>query len=408
MIVDAFSTAVLISMLTVILSLGDLILQEVGVDWPSFYAWLSGLTGGIVAAMAGLSYISSAVKMTSYSFVSGPLSMAASYLATAFSSIKAIYLLSSFIYVYRDKLATLGILLYSLPFRMGKGVGSFLIAASVVMYAGFPLMPAFVSTFQGVASSLSTNFSEPVVTVRIVDLCGKAVPYPVVRLFSDKQMNEEVGVLIGGPEGKVIIGGSKDLLPKNYTLYVGVGYSGYLFYPEPRAITSGKTLFTLKVSSLLTYGGVSIIFPAGTLVFQAFENSTSLAASFIGSGDYLVIVSAGNAVVKSVVMDNESLNCHWIERVWEGIDLRECEVGPISGSHAVSVKFRGSYYPRPSVRERRLVYLDSVMDILTSIIATGVSLMYTLVFLPGVYIAMLTSITAALSRALGGSRLRLI
>ncbi len=408
LIADALMAAVLASSVTLITSAGDMILGQLGVDWPAFYEWLSGRTAALVSVFASLTYASSLVKSTDYSFLASPLKMAATYLATAFSSLKIIYLLSSFVYVFKDKLAVIGILMYSIPFRLGKGVGSFMIAASIVMYVGFPLMPQFVATFENVSTTQSTQWRSTTIYIQVTDSVGGTIPYPVVNFYLEGD-EEPIGTIIGDSSGELIIGDGLDALPNNFTFTTEVKFMGYVFTPHPNTVSSEDTSVTLTISPLLYSNGVSALLGSGTELVWANVSGFDISADINALRDTeLVFVALNDVNAISILVDGDEVNCDWQSRTWYDIAIKECVISVTSGKHNFDVSFIGKDYPRPSVDEKRIMYLESIFDIITGLLTMAVSFLYSLVFLPGVYVAALTSITAAASKVLGGGRLKLV
>lgn len=409
LIADALMAAVLASSITLITSAGDMILGQLGVDWPTFYEWLSGRTAALVSVFASLTYASSLVKSTDYSFLASPLNMAAAYLATAFSSLKIIYLLSSFVYIFKDKLALIGILMYSIPFRLGKGVGSFMIAASIIMYVGFPLMPQFVATFESVSASQAAQWHSTTIYMRVTDSVGNPVPYPIVNFYLEGGNEEPIGTIIGDSEGELIIGDGLDALPENFTLITEVKFMGYIFTPHPNTVSSKDTSVTITIYPLLYSNGVSAILGLGTELIGANVSDFDISADINALRDTgLTIVALGGVNMSTILIDGAEVECDWQARTWYDITIKECVVSVGPGKHSFNVFFIGRDYPRPSVEEKRIMYLESVFDIITGLLTMAVSFLYSLVFLPGVYVAALTSVTAAASKVLGGGRLKLV
>ncbi|MCD6324323.1 MAG: hypothetical protein J7L55_04355 [Desulfurococcales archaeon] len=405
---DAIMAAVLASSVSLIMYVGDYLLGTLGVTWPSFYGWLTGLTTALTSVFAGLTYASSLVRTTSYAFASRPISTAASLLAAAFSSLKMIYLLSSFVYVYREKLAVLGVVLYSIPFRVGKSAGSFLIAASIVMYVGFPLMPSFVTSFQGVAAQVHESPTSMQFRYQVIDLNWRPVPYPIMKFYADTARKHLVGEVVGNSAGLVTIGGSKDALPRNFTLHVTVSFAGFEFIPTPEAVSSEYPMRVLRITSLLVGGGSAVVIPAGTVVrwWGSTSRSVHVEIQEPSSGGEVFIVRWGSNA--SVSVDEELHSCLWGRKEWNALTLYICRIGLTAGPHNVTLVSHSAYYQKPVVEEKRLVYIDSIMDLVSSVLATAVAFLYTAIFLPGVYLGLLTSLTAGLSRVLGGGRVRLI
>ena len=410
LIVDAIAAVILASSATLILYLGDELLRIIGADWPSFYAWLSARTAALGGVFAGLSYAASFVKSTEYSYLSSPLKMAASFLATSFSALRGLYLLSSFIYIYRDKLTSIGILLYSLPFRVGKGVGAFFIAASLVMYVGMPLLPAFVSSFENVTVASGFKWNSETIRIQVTDTLGNPVPYPVLNFYSENSLGKPVGVIIGDEAGRAIIGDGLDALPDNFKLNVKVLFMGYIITPSPSVIKHGDSNVKLVLKSLVYSSGAALLIPWGTEIMYYNVTLGRISVDLYtdtGFTAYLTIVTGAN--VSAIMLDGNTLTCNFTERSWAGILMKDCMFPIPSGEHNITVKYTPSFYAKPSVNEKRITYLSSIFDIITGILTLCISFLYALVFLPGVYLAILLAMSAALARVLGGGlKLKLV
>ena len=127
---DAIMAAVLISAYNIILGIGDFILSLLGYSWAGFMGWLTERTAILVTALMGLTYITSWIKSLGYSMILSPLGLASTYITLALSAVRMMYFIASFIWNFRSELLALGLLLYSLPLRIGKDVGAFFIEAS--------------------------------------------------------------------------------------------------------------------------------------------------------------------------------------------------------------------------------------------------------------------------------------
>jgi hypothetical protein len=57
---------------------------------------------------------------------------------------------------------------------------------------------------------------------------------------------------------------------------------------------------------------------------------------------------------------------------------------------------------KPSVSERRIISMSEVSSFIATMISIGMAFIYSLVFLPSLYLILLLSISASLARFLGG------
>ncbi|MCD6340659.1 MAG: hypothetical protein J7L51_01755 [Desulfurococcales archaeon] len=415
---DAIMAAVLVSAYNIILGIGDFILNLLGYSWTGFMSWLTERTAILVTALMGLTYVTSWIKSLGYSMILSPLGLASTYITLALSAIRMMYFIASFIWNFRSELLALGLLLYSLPLRIGKDVGAFFIAASLIMYVGFALMPVFVNIFQS-ATPQPTISSPVTLTCSIIDLGNEPIPYPVLRLY--KEGSEiPIGVIKGDARGKVVLGGNLDVLPRNYSFSVDVLFMGYVFKPTPSTIRSesGRTNYRLRLPNIIYQGGLAILLPSSLNVVHVKYLGSKLEVTLTKSGvegGEVRIVKLASVRVTSLSINNASLQCSWSSWSWKGVQLSECvlSLGSLELDSTspifISISYTPREYPSPNIEERRIVCYESLVDIIMQYISIGIAYIYSFLFLPGVYLAALTTMAASLARVLGGgARLRLI
>jgi len=411
LISDSLMTAILISSITLIQGIGAYILKVLNVSWEEFFTWLYVRTLTLVSFYTVLTQVTSYLKHVELSFLTSPIGYVASLISLSFTSLRTIYVLSNVIYAFKDKLAVLGVLLYSLPFRVGKGVGSFFIAASIVMFVGFPLMPHFIQSFEASYPS-KTLLESKTITVNVVDVNGRGLPYPIVKFYLVRELNNPIGVVLGDVEGKLIIGDGLDVLPKeNFTLQVQIEYLGMSFTPVPDYITSELEINTLSIPQLLMLPGLALLrnedvefvdvlydYGSADITVKAFTNSKVTLVKYLKTN------------VTYVEVNGRETSCIWSDETWYGISISTCSIELNGSDSYTSLKliYTPSQPSAPNVGEVRLIYKESIIDDLTNLINIAVTYIYTYIFLPGVYVVILTSMTHALSKVLGGSRLRLM
>ncbi len=415
---DAVTAAVLISAYNIVLGIGDFILNLLGYSWAGFMSWLTERTAILVTALMGLTYITSWIKSLGYSMILSPLGLASTYITLALSAVRMMYFIASFIWNFRSELLALGLLLYSLPLRIGKDVGAFFIAASLVMYVGFPLMPVFVNVFQG--NTPQPTISSPVtLTCNIVDLGNGPIPHPILRLYKEGS-EVPIGIIKGDAGGKVVLGDNLDVLPRNYTFRVEVLFMGYIFTPTPSTIRSesGRTSYRLRLPNIIYQGGLAILLPSSLSVvhvkYLGNKLEVTLTKPSTGGGE-IRIVKLANVQVASLSVNNASLQCSWNTWSWKGIQLSECvlslSVSELNSTRSIfiNISYTPREYPSPNIEERRIVCYESLVDIIMQYISIGIAYIYSFLFLPGVYLTALTTMASSLARVLGGgARLRLI
>ena len=177
LIKDSIYSLVWLSIYNDVINLANYILHKIlNLSWTGYFASLTGDIVIIAIVYAVMSVLSSgagsaitsklAGKMTAATTVGGKLGFGAltivsgvvSSIATPFKDVAeialfvylSIYVIAEIIYYATPWLIALGILLMSLPFRLGRSVGGTLIATALTFYVGLPLMPTFASVFTGV------------------------------------------------------------------------------------------------------------------------------------------------------------------------------------------------------------------------------------------------------------------
>ena len=411
LISDSLMTAVLISSMTVIQGIGAYVLKILDVSWEGFFTWLYVRTLALISFYTVLTQISSYLKYVELAFLSSPVGYVASLISLSFTSLRTIYVLSSVIYMFKDKLAVLGVLLYSLPFRVGKNAGSFFIAASIVMFIGFPLMPYFIQSFETVNLPVTT-LEGRTITINVVDANGRGLPYPIVRFYLIRELNNPVGVILGDAEGRLVIGDGLDVLPKeNFTLQVSVDYLGMSFTPTPDYVTSELELNTLVIPQLLILPGLTILRDENIeFVNVTYDYGSADITLQTPSKSQVTLIKYLKTNVTRVEINGRETACVWNDGTWYAVRISTCVIELNSSNDRILLKL--TYIPSqpsaPNVNEVRLLYKESLVEDLINLVNIAVTYIYTYVFLPGVYVVLLTSMTYALSKTLGGGRLRLI
>jgi hypothetical protein len=406
LIIDAISAAVLISSYTIITELGDRILDVLGVSWSIFHRWLTERTTLLVATFSGLTYAATLVKHTAYSFMASPLNLALTYISLALSSIKMIYFLSGFILTYHKELIAIGILLYSIPFRIGKGVGAFLVSAAIIMYIGFPLMPAFVESFQtSIEPNITTEYR--IVHGAVTDYYGKALPYAVLKLYSyEIDEEEEIGIISSDSKGRFILGDGFDALPRKFNYSVLVSYMGYVFKPIPLYISDNVDQVNLTVRGITCYsGGVAVLTPYNAVPVVCITGQDGISVTFESVDDeefevrILKLQQVGNI---ELAINGYVANCEWSHLTWYNINISECSVVIYNKYAELEISFEGVEPVKPDIEEKRIFEVESLWDLVFALLSMGLAFIYTLVFMPGLYVAMLLAMSASFARVLGG------
>jgi len=319
-------------------------------------------------------------------------------------------------------LASLGLALMAVPFRIARGAGAFLLSFSLVFYIGLPLYPQFVSLM---LSSTDTEASFPFIYGRVFNEYNKTVYQGYITLRSN---NEDFGPIPLYSGYYAIISFSKKLR-YNSTISLLYDVSGHLFYTNitNKSISSlCKQMNSLPrivcrvdvmVYGLILYdkGRALHIYPRVTDINIDILNDTLIVIKVINNNRTELYISAVNAYeVVKLCIDNECMQdlheyeqYHW---TWYNIEGRTYSFTLEPGNHTIAVYTQryGNMITEPTELfplsssfisgEESLGFFDSIAKFIYIEIASAI-----------IYLMMLLSITLGLSKILGGiSRLRMI
>ncbi len=411
LIVDSITAATIIASYNLLLATGNTVLQALGYDWPSFYQWLTLRTSALVGTYVGFNYLGVFIKKTDYAFLTTPLNMAVTYITLALSALKVIYFLSSLVINFREELITLGVLLYSLPFRVGRGVGAFLIATSIIFYVGFPVMPAFVSHFQTPEASEEFLYEELTINGSVKDVAGNPLRYSLLALYSEESL-DPLALIVTDGKGRFTLGDGLDILPEEFNYRVEIIHMGYVFTPIPANMSDGVDYVEFTVNTIYDMNGVALLLPPESVVFlraSSVDGRHTIELRVFEEGELPVVKLAKLSGV-NLSVDGEPRVCVWNNFTWYSLSLSECSLHVPSGYVSITVEVpEYTYYMKPEVEEKRLVIPENLIDVVMMYLTTAIAYVYSLVFLPGVYVAMLSSMASALAKVLGGGlRIKLL
>lgn len=121
-----------------------------GASWSNYFNWLNNM---LVTEVDLYLLVKSAYLMAVASLdpalqsLLSPLSFISSVISGIISLTATLMVISNVIYNYVPLFAALGILLLSLPFRVGRGIGGSLIAFSIIFWSALPYLPNFLDIF---------------------------------------------------------------------------------------------------------------------------------------------------------------------------------------------------------------------------------------------------------------------
>lgn len=404
---DAIFSATMVALSALILAIPGVLYNRLGADWADFDAWLTKRVLLLTSWKAGLAVLSGIVTKTAGGLVAE--SFFDPFVRSANYALLTLYLvLSTSIVVrfYYGKLILLGILLSSLPFRVAKGAGAYLIAFSIVFYAGLPLMPAFVEAFSVPLEEPRIDDEVAAGGVRIVDARGHPIPAAIVagvdmatgrRLFT--YTSNELGVA----HPLDISSG----LPKRLPYAVNVEVLGLNVNIEPNPVDperdyvwhGGRAELVLVASNAYTLGkGCAVLLVnQGDVLLEAVNGSIYV---FSALGFVRVLLSRAPGASLSVVGGKSTAS---YEVAWYGSNLLIDEIELEEGESVTVEVTRDCKPPSPGVYEPYTAAsgLLSTKDRLT-LLASQTLLNF--VILPAVYVALLFAMASSVALLLGGAR----
>lgn len=408
MMYDGLASAILVSVYSLLLKLGDYLLGILNASWPHFIAWLTSRTATLVTSYLAMQSIAAALRVSGADIMLELVKHVSGLVATSLTAVKMVYLISAVVYSLRDKILALGILLYTIPLRIGKSAGAAMIAASLVYYIGLPLMPAFASAFEASPLSIvSDRYGS--ISGQVVDAVGRHVPYAVVKLYSNK--GDPVVIVTGDPEGKFYAGPPQDLLPVDREFMPEVVFMGYRLETDHASLGvpwSG----TLRINNILYLGeglALKIIGIVGLTLLEHSTISATIMLEVMSAQASLAFLKLDSVNISEILVNDESVPCSWSSFGWGGMVIEECSISLNTGIYLQRIRYLGVQYPRPTVEEKHYVDVVDVVEYLNIVQTTAVSYLYSYLLLPSVYLVVLSVSSYALSKFLGGGlKLRVV
>ncbi|MEM1619861.1 MAG: hypothetical protein QXU97_01440 [Fervidicoccaceae archaeon] len=394
-----------------------------GADWANFSVWVlerSALLLGWKLQVLFLTAAASKVLGGQFAQVLlDPLSRAVNYALLTIYTIIALGVVIKGSFV---KLFLLGLLLMSVPFRLTKTAGSYMLGFSIAFFVGLPLMPSFVDHFANPATlPRAPNEAIEYGAIEVKDALGYAVSYPMVRGILN---GSEVLSYLGDANGVILAGFPDRGLPSigPYTLLLD--YMGKItplepdpvvpslhyrpttkYMPQASIVLETRSLYLLRELEPLTaiYRSSNV----GVRVLSTNERSLEVEVEAHGGSGYLEVryPSSCNVEVQALGagVEVEEASFEWAQL--EGLVKK---VG-IPGNSTVFVRaevIECGPLKTPMTSERRFV--DSIgFSPSTDLTRLAASLILSLVVMPAVYVALLSSAAGAIAYLIGGARERL-
>lgn len=398
---DAVTAMIVVSSLNILLWLSDKVMEIIGVTWGSFYEWITMRFTILLAVYGGLQYISTLLRSSGLDVFLPIVSGTVSAVSAALTGLRLIFFAALALQRLRYYFVVLGSVLYSIPFRIGRTVGATMIAIGLVAYIAMPALPLFVEAFSPDVPGLNISSNQTII-VNVKDAVGTPIPYPLIELRNSR--GEIEGIVIGDMYGRVVLGDGKDVLPPTFNYSIRAGFLGYYFTTVPSFITEHSNGSTIAIPNIVYHAGVGVL--TSDVVMEVVRDEPGkirLRVLAVLASPEVLITKVAYIADADVRLNNATYECRWVRSYWQDIPLDTCQIKGLERGDVLVIDYLPGPYPGPRIREKRIVYGDTVEELVESLTTYAAAVLYRELVLPAMYMGVVASLTAATARILGGS-----
>ncbi|MCY0850492.1 DNA import protein CedA [Sulfuracidifex metallicus] len=150
LVIDGIYSSILVNLYETLIAILAQLGGYLGINWSYYMNWLYQLLTGELQVYTLIRTLYTTITSFPYGGINpivGPLSLFLSMISGFMSITGTLIVISQLVYNYVGLILALGILLISIPFRVGRSIGGSFIGFSIVFYIGLPLLPSFLSAF---------------------------------------------------------------------------------------------------------------------------------------------------------------------------------------------------------------------------------------------------------------------
>jgi hypothetical protein len=404
---------ILMSLYYALIQLSNKIPLMLGGSWSYFVSWLRSLV------MFALGMKELVIMAYAAARALGPLKVLTSLLwpidrlsNVLFIFIATVYGLAVFIKNYYYLLMAIGVVLYAMPFRLGRSAGAWLLAFAIVFNAGLPLLPVFVSAFyseqqRGVTPVV--NYGLVYAKVNVTDLSGRPLNYGISYFYvmTDQGTLKLVGKYIVSNNGILRSRYSNDYVPlpsrKRIYSYIEINSLQMPLYPFPASaadITGTEGTLKLVAENIVWHRGDLIVVTNASKVY-ILKVSNNTIKFRVNESHYFIDVRSPSRCnyllnVQGDVLKTEEGTWSWlnVKGSYRRLYLNGTSITQIDVSSECAVN---PSYPQPF--DYYIDFLGEGIFLDTNLIRSIIVMYLTL---PLMYIFVLFSIAYALARLIGG------
>lgn len=355
------------------------------------------------------------VKGTVPSALRPLVSPISSLASAAYTSLLTIVMLTLIIKQIRWFLTTLGVSLMSIPFRIGRGAGAYILALSIVLYVGLPLFPLYVGAI------LQSSDEEIGILMRFYDVYNRTLPdgYVLVELGGEKTIRRV-------NEGATYISIKKELAQSTISVYFYV--TGHRFYTNAMNTTLADLCrenmlpINLCVTNITVYGlvyyrdGIAVhVFPyPDTISTYQYNSALNSALECSNYCEFYIsiheIYDLDGLYINGSRFDKTQLHSYtwsWSAFGNGATYYVELQPGKYNITASLIVKSNFTDIENKAYIELLQSYGSRQDNIISEVISIA-RLSVAIVFASLTYLSILLATAYGLARALGGVRVRLI
>ncbi len=422
LITDAFFIASLSLSIDVIINMATFIQQMLGGNWNIFIDMVRSNIALRTIMIIGLDSLASYIRLV-LPGLARIIRMSVDVLSLSLYALIAIYVLSIFIYRNLWVLASLGIALMSIPFRIARSGGAFLLSFALIFYIGLPLYYSFISLL---LIPYQSKLLSPIVQVYVIN----AFDEPILSGYIGIELED--GKYIGPLPinyGYSLINVFPNMLNNTISIYFDA--SGHQFYTNISNITIssicqkysvnfGICTIKAKAYGVIAYrDGITLHVdskPNNINIYSFNINRINMSIDTSTEIELYISLSEAYSITKMVIDNNNIDNfLDYLKYQWKWYDVNgnTYVISITPGLHTIDIEL--SYdSTKKSIPSDSIIYynLNSVYthnDLFLNIFDEISRFLYIDIIGAPLYLSLLLSISLGLSRLIGGGgRLRVI
>jgi len=423
LIIDAFFIASLALSIDVIINVAKFIQYMLGGNWSIFIDTVRSNIALRSIIIIGLDSLASYIRLV-LPGIARIIRMSVNVLSISLYALIAIYVLSIFIYKSLWLLTSLGIAFMSIPFRIARNGGAFLLSFALVFYIGLPLYYSFLSML---FSPYQLRFISPITQVYIVNAFDEPIPNGYIGI----ELKD--GTYIGPiplTYGYSLINLFPNILNDTISLYFDA--SGHQFYTnisntsisslcQDSSSTFGICIIKAKAYGVLAYkDGITLHVypkPKSVDIYSFTNNRVNMKVDTDIDLEIYISISEAYSITK-IVIDNSTLYniSDYLKYQWKWYDVsgNTYIVNIAPGTHIIDIEL--NYDPSKKVEPSDSTIYYKIIDNIhlydnsfLNIFDDFSRILYIDIIGAPLYLSLLLSISLGLSKLIGGSsRLRVI